>query len=90
MATVQFSDASPVEVNLAPEKTIDTVVNDINYIPGYKQAEIERRAYYEDFKQSVEAGEFVGETGEQGVPGKDGVTPNIQIGSVTTLDFLFF
>lgn len=87
MATVQFSDASPVEVNLAPEKTIDTVVNDINYIPGYKQAEIERRAYYEDFKQSVEAGEFVGETGEQGVPGKDGVTPNIQIGSVTTLDF---
>ena len=87
MATVQFSDASPVEVNLAPEKTIDTVVNDINYIPGYKQAEIERRAYYEEFKQSVEAGEFVGETGEQGVPGKDGVTPNIQIGSVTTLDF---
>lgn len=75
MAEVRLSDENTINVNLASEEIIKTELPDINYIPGYKVAEEERRAYYEDFKQRVENGEFNGEQGiqgEKGDPGKDG------------------
>lgn len=73
MAEVNFSNEETINVTLSPEKTINAAVNDINYIPGYKQAELERRAYYEDFKQRVENGEFNGKDGKDGSNGETGL-----------------
>lgn len=72
MAEVNFSNEETINATLSPEKTINAAVNDINYIPGYKQAELERRAYYEDFKQRVENGEFNGKDGKDGAKGEKG------------------
>jgi hypothetical protein len=66
-------------INLSSEETIQANVPDINYIPAYKVAEeqrrsneIERQAYYEEIQRKVANGEFNGEPGIQGEPGKDG------------------
>lgn len=78
MANVKLNDGDTIKVQVEEQKAINTHINDINYIPGYKAAEEERRAYYEDFKKRVENGEFngeqgaPGEKGEPGEPGKDG------------------
>lgn len=60
-----------INVNFNNEEAINTKVQDLNYIPTYKEYEkerqeneIERQAYYEDFKMRVENGEFKGDTGE--------------------------
>lgn len=73
---INFKDTNPISLD----------VSDINYIPGYKAAEEERRAnelnrisneneriaYYQEIQQKVNNGEFKGEKGEPGEPGKDG------------------
>jgi hypothetical protein len=72
MAEVILKDENVIEVNLAPEEAVETEVYDINYIPGYAVAEKERREYYEDFKQRVNAGEFNGQDGKDGKDGLNG------------------
>lgn len=89
MAGINLSEENIINVNLTPESTIQTdltpdsaiktEVPDINYIPGYKVAEEERRSnelerqtYYEEIQRKVNNGEFNGEQGPQGPAGKDG------------------
>lgn len=67
---VSLSEEETINVSLEEEETLDVELADINYIPGYQEAEKERRAneeeriaYYEDFKERVENGEFDGKDG---------------------------
>lgn len=80
MTTVNFSDETITEINILNEDTINTKVQDINYIPGYKIAEEERRknelerianekkreSQYADLNQKVEVGYFKGDKGDKG------------------------
>jgi hypothetical protein len=68
-----------ITIEFLEEDTIQADVSDINYIPGYKVAEEERRAnelereaYYEDIQKKVEEGYFNGERGPQGIQGPQG------------------
>lgn len=79
MAGVNFKDESPMSINLSKEETIKAQVTDINYIPSYKIAELERQAneeeriaYYNDIQQKVANGEFNGKDGEKGEKGDKG------------------
>lgn len=72
--------------SLSSEEEIKATVPEINYIPGYKIAEEQRRTneleridnenerkeYYEEIQNKVANGEFNGEPGPQGPAGKDG------------------
>ena len=69
---VTLKDEEVINVSLKEEEPINTEVPDINYVPGYAIAEAERRAYYEDFKERVDNGEFDGEPGPVGPPGPAG------------------
>ena len=74
-----------VELKDAPELIVD-VPSGLDYIPGYREAELERRkneeerianenereAYYEEIQEKVENGDFNGEPGPQGPPGPQG------------------
>ena len=74
MAEINLIKEETIQVDLTNESTINAQVTDINYIPGYKQAEEERRAnelgrisnenerieYYEEVRRDVENGEFDG------------------------------
>ena len=80
MAEINFKEENIINVNLTSDPTIKTEVPDINYMPGYKVAEeqrraneLERQAYYEEIQRKVDNGEFNGEQGPQGEPGKDGI-----------------
>ena len=44
MADIKLSDENVIKVNLSEEGTINANVQDINYVPGYMEAEKERRA----------------------------------------------
>ena len=78
MAEVTIKDENTINVDILDEKSsINVQLTDINYIPGYKIAEEERRAneelrisnenerqtYYEELQQKVENGEFNGRDG---------------------------
>lgn len=72
--------------SLSSEEEIKATVPEINYIPGYKIAEEQRRTneleridnenerkeYYEEIQNKVANGEFNGEPGQDGEPGKNG------------------
>lgn len=80
MASVNFNEESTMSINLSNEDTIKTKVADINYIPSYKIAELERQAnekeriaYYNEIQQKVANGEFNGRDGIDGQDGKDGI-----------------
>lgn len=49
-----------IELHDNGAEELNVELHDINYIPGYKEAEEERRAFYEEVKQKVENGEFNG------------------------------
>lgn len=79
MAVVTFNEEKAISINPATEEPIKTKVQDINYIPSYKQAELERQAnekereaYYNDIQQRVANGEFNGKDGEKGEKGEKG------------------
>lgn len=44
MADIKLSDENVIKVNLSAEGTINANVQDVNYVPGYMEAEQERRA----------------------------------------------
>ncbi|WP_288910815.1 phage tail protein [uncultured Thomasclavelia sp.] len=74
MANVNLDKESPINVNLSTEKPVETQLQDLNYIPAYKDAEktrreneetrianeVERQKYYEVFQTKVNNNEFVG------------------------------
>lgn len=80
MAEINLSKEETINVNLASESPINANVPDINYIPGYKVAEEQRRVnelerisnenerinYYQATQEKVNNGEFNGENGERG------------------------
>ena len=84
---VTLKEDTPLVVELkdAPKLSVD-VPGGADYIPGYKDAELERRAneeerianenerkaYYEEIQRKVENGEFKGEDGEPGPQGPEG------------------
>ena len=88
---VEIEEETNIEVeeeNTPEEITIE--VDDINYIPGYKEEEAQRRqneqqriqnevgreAYINDLKQRVASGEFKGEKGDKGDQGEQGIQGN--------------
>ena len=76
---VTLQEEEVIEVSLKEEeKPLDVELEDINYIPGYIAEEEKRRAneeervaYYEDFKERVENGEFDGEDGPVYIAGEN-------------------
>ena len=74
MAEINLIKEETIQVDLTSENPIDAQVPEINYIPGYKIAEEERRKneiervtnenerieYYEEVRRDVENGEFDG------------------------------
>ena len=66
-------------VNVHDENKIKVELTDLNYLPGYAEAELERRnneleriAYYEEIQEKVNNGEFNGAKGEKGDKGDTG------------------
>ena len=86
MADVKFNDESTIVVDLSNDESISTKLQDINYIPGYIEAENQRRtneeirisneneriSYFNDMKSKVEEGYFNGKDGVDGINGVDG------------------
>lgn len=83
MAELLIKDERVINVTLSKEKTIKTSISetkgistnveDLNYIPAYREYEkerqeneIERQEYYEDIQNKVNNGEFNGKDGEVG------------------------
>lgn len=74
MAEINLGNDNELNINLSPVETLTTTVPDINYIPGYKEAEEERRAnevvrqeneadriaLYNDMVDKVDSGYFDG------------------------------
>lgn len=74
MATIDLKEDTPIKVNISSEKTLNTEIKDLNYIPEYKEYELERQtneikrqsnesnreAYINELKQRVINGEFDG------------------------------
>ena len=76
---VNFEEEKAITFNLVKEEPIQAEVTDINYIPSYKIAELERQAnekeriaYYNEIQQKVADGEFNGKDGEKGEKGDKG------------------
>ena len=77
MASINLDKEENINVAITTDTPINTQVQNINYIPGYKEAEEERRkneleriAYYEEIQRKVDNGEFNGEDGAVGYDGK--------------------
>lgn len=100
MATININENENIKVNLnAQESTLNASLNNINYIPSYKEAEEERRAnelvrisneneriaYYEDIQQKVANGEFKGEKGDKGDPGSGGGIDDVTVNGTTAV-----
>lgn len=96
MAEINLKNDETIKVDLASESPINTKVNDLNYIPGYKIAEEQRRlneaeritnenereTYYEDFQSKVDSGYFKGQKGDKGEKGDIGLSNTLVIGTV--------
>lgn len=100
MATININENENIKVNLnAQESTLNASLNNINYIPSYKEAEEERRAnelirisnederiaYYEEIQQKVANGEFKGEKGDKGDPGSGAGINDVTVNGTTTV-----
>lgn len=66
-------------VKFNEEKKVGVEFFDIDFLPSYKIAELERQenekeriAYYNEIQQRVANGEFNGKDGRNGIDGKDG------------------
>ena len=80
------SQPESINVNVSSNQTLNTSLPDINYIPGYKAAEEERRrneeirqsneadriALYEDLEYKVETDYYKGDKGDKGDTGDPG------------------
>lgn len=83
---VSIKDISSLSTSVGDAQTFSTTADDINYIPGYVEAEkqrreneterisneAERKAYYQEIQEKVNNGEFKGEKGDKGEPGPKG------------------
>ncbi len=83
---VSIKDISSLSTSIGDTQTVSTTADDINYIPGYVEAEkqrreneterisneAERKAYYQEIQEKVNNGEFKGEKGDKGEPGSKG------------------
>ena len=83
---VSIKDISSLSTSVGDTQTVSTTADDINYIPGYVEAEkqrreneterisneAERKAYYQELQEKVNNGEFKGEKGDKGEPGPKG------------------
>lgn len=83
---VSIKDISSLDTSIGENQTVTADTNDINYIPGYVEAEkqrreneterisneAERKAYYQEIQEKVNNGEFKGEKGDKGEPGPKG------------------
>ena len=100
MAEINLIKEETIQVDLTSESPIDAQVPEINYIPGYKIAEEQRRsneleritnenkreAYYEDMIEKVENDYFKGEKGDKGDKGDIGLSNTLTIGTVVKGD----
>ena len=100
MAEINLSKEETIKVNLSSESPINANVPEINYIPGYKIAEEQRRSnelerianeseredYFEDMVQKVENDYFKGEKGDKGDKGDIGLSNTLTIGTVVKGD----
>lgn len=66
---VKLSNEKAINTSLAQAKSVTTSVEDLNYIPAYREYEkerqeneLERQAYFEELQERVENGEFVGKS----------------------------
>ncbi len=66
---VKLSNEKAINTSLAQVKSVTTSVEDLNYIPAYREYEkerqeneLERQAYFEELQERVENGEFVGKS----------------------------
>ena len=69
MAAINFSNEKSIKASFTKEKSINTNVANLNYIPVYKEYEKERQEnekerqkYYEEFKEKVDNGELNGKS----------------------------
>ncbi len=76
---VSIKDISSLDTSIGENQVVTADTSDINYIPGYVEAEkqrreneAERKAYYQEIKEKVNNGEFKGEKGDKGEPGPKG------------------
>lgn len=97
MADINLIKEETIQIDLTPESPINAQVQDINYIPGYKAAETERRTnenerianeskrieYYEEIQMKVDNGEFKGEKGDTGPQGPKGQDGTVSFDELT-------
>lgn len=83
---VSIKDISSLDTSISENQTVTAGTSDINYVPGYVEAEkqrreneterisneAERKAYYQEIQEKVNNGEFKGEKGDKGEPGPKG------------------
>lgn len=83
---VSIKDISSLDTSIGENQTVTADTSDINYVPGYVEAEkqrreneterisneAERKAYYQEIQEKVNNGEFKGEKGDKGEPGPKG------------------
>lgn len=70
MAAINFNNEKSIKASFTKEKTINTNVTSLSYIPAYKEYEkerqeneLERQAFFEEFQNRVNSGEFEGKDG---------------------------
>lgn len=87
---VSIKDISSLNTSIGENQTVTADTSDINYIPGYVEAEkqrreneterisneTERKAYYQEIQEKVNNGEFKGEKGDKGEQGPQGPKGN--------------
>ena len=100
MATVNFNEEETINVTLQDANQINVDLPPINYIPGYKEAEAERRAnevvrqsneadriaLYNDMEYKLETGYFNGEAGEDGFSPIANVSKSGDTATITITD----
>lgn len=66
---ITLSKEKTINTNLAQAKSISTNIEDLSYIPAYREYELERQenelerqAYFEELQEKVNNGEFVGKS----------------------------
>lgn len=83
---VSIKDISSLDTSIGENQTVTADTSDINYVPGYVEAEkqrreneterisneAERKAYYQEIQEKVNNGEFKGEKGDKGEKGEQG------------------
>lgn len=94
---VSIKDISSLDTSIGENQTVTADTSDINYVPGYVDAEkqrreneterisneAERKAYYQEIQEKVNNGEFKGEKGDKGEKGEDGLTTAISVNDST-------